>query len=63
MRRLKTIIPIAGLLLLILSAVSLYVAMQGLSDIRPAEDSILKAEPADCAWVAPVPWRVHRRRY
>ena len=38
MRRLKTIIPVAGILLLILSAASLYVAMQALSDIRPAED-------------------------
>ena len=38
MRRLKTIIPIAGILLLILSAASLYVAMRDLSSLRPAED-------------------------
>ena len=38
MRRLKTIIPVAGILLLILSVASLYVAMQALSDIRPVED-------------------------
>lgn len=38
MRKLKTIIPVAGILLLILSAASLYVAIQALSDIRPAED-------------------------
>ena len=38
MKRLKTIIPIAGILLLILSAASLYVAMRDLSSLRPAED-------------------------
>ena len=38
MRRLKTIIPIAGILLLILSAASLYVAMRDISKVRPAED-------------------------
>ena len=38
MRRLKTIIPVAGILLLILSAASLYAAMQGISKVRPAED-------------------------
>ena len=38
MRRLKTIISVAGILLLILSAASLYVAVQALLDIRPAED-------------------------
>lgn len=38
MRRLKTIIPIAGILLLILSAASLYAAMGGLSELRLAED-------------------------
>ena len=38
MRRLKIIIPIAGLLLLILSAASLYVAMRDISKVHPAED-------------------------
>lgn len=38
MRRLKTIIPIAGILLLILSAASMYVALQNLSELRSAED-------------------------
>ena len=38
MRRLKTIIPIAGILLLILSVASLYVAMRDISKVRPAED-------------------------
>lgn len=38
MRRLKTIIPIAGILLLILSAASLYVAMRDISKVHPAED-------------------------
>ena len=51
MRRLKTIIPVAGIWLLILSAVSLYVAMQALSDIRPAEDyediGVLTFQPYD----------------
>jgi len=51
MRRLKTIIPVAGILLLILSAASLYVAMQALSDIRPAEDyediGVLTFQPYD----------------
>ena len=51
MRRLKTIIPVAGILLLILSATSLYVAMQALSDIRPAEDyediGVLTFQPYD----------------
>lgn len=36
MRRLKTIIPVAGILLLILSAASLYVAVQALLEVRPA---------------------------
>ena len=51
MHRLKTIIPVAGIWLLILSAVSLYVAMQALSDIRPAEDyediGVLTFQPYD----------------
>ena len=51
MKRLKTIIPVAGILLLILSAASLYVAMQALSDIRPAEDyediGVLTFQPYD----------------
>ena len=51
MRRLKTIIPVAGIWLLILSAASLYVAMQALSDIRPAEDyediGVLTFQPYD----------------
>ena len=34
MRKLKTIIPVAGILLLILSAASLYVAMQARSEER-----------------------------
>ena len=38
MRRPKTIIPIAGILLLILSAASLYVAMRDISKVHPAED-------------------------
>ena len=38
MRRLKTIIPVAGILLLILSAASLYVAVQALLEVRPAKD-------------------------
>lgn len=38
MRRLKTIIPVAGILLLILSAASLYVAVRALLEVRPAED-------------------------
>lgn len=38
MRRLKVIIPVAGILLLILSAASLYVAMRDISKVRPAED-------------------------
>lgn len=38
MRRLKTIISIAGILLLILSAASMYVALKALSELRPAED-------------------------
>ena len=38
MRRLKTIISVAGILLLILSAASLYVAVQALLEVRPAED-------------------------
>ena len=51
MKRLKTIIPVAGVLLLILSAASLYVAIQALSDIRPAEDyediGVLTFQPYD----------------
>ena len=51
MRKLKTIIPVAGILLLILSAASLYVAMQALSDIRPAENyediGVLTFQPYD----------------
>ena len=51
MRKLKTIIPVVGILLLILSAASLYVAMQALSDIRPAEDyediGVLTFQPYD----------------
>ena len=51
MHRLKTIIPVAGIWLLILSAASLYVAMQALSDIRPAEDyediGVLTFQPYD----------------
>ena len=51
MGKLKTIIPVAGILLLILSAASLYVAMQGLSDICPAEDyedmGVLTFQPYD----------------
>ena len=51
MRKLKTIIPVAGILLLILSAASLYVAMQVLSDVRPAEDyediGVLTFQPYD----------------
>ena len=51
MKRLKTIIPVAGIWLLILSAASLYVAMQALSDIRPAEDyediGVLTFQPYD----------------
>ena len=38
MRKLKTIIPMAGILLLILSAASLCAAMQGIAKVRPAED-------------------------
>lgn len=38
MRRLKTIISIAGILLLILSAASMYVALKALSELRPADD-------------------------
>ena len=38
MRRLKTIISIVGILLLILSAAFLYVSLQALSELRPAED-------------------------
>ena len=38
MRRLKTVISITGLLLLILSAASIYVALQSLSELRPAKD-------------------------
>ena len=38
MRRLKTAVSIAGILLLILSAASIYVALQSLSELRPAED-------------------------
>ncbi len=38
MRRLKTIISIAGILLLILSAASMYVALKALSELCPAED-------------------------
>ena len=38
MRRLKTIISIAGILLLILSAASMYVALKALSELRPAVD-------------------------
>ena len=51
MRKLKTIIPVAGILLLILSAASLYVAMQALLVIRPAEDyediGVLTFQPYD----------------
>ena len=51
MRRLKTIIPVAGILLLILSAASLYVAVQALLEIRPAEDyediGVLTFQPYD----------------
>ena len=51
MRRLKTIIPVAGILLLILSAASLYAAMQGISKVRPAEDyediGVLTFQPYD----------------
>ena len=51
MRRLKTIIPVARILLLILSAASLYVAMQALLVIRPAEDyediGVLTFQPYD----------------
>ena len=38
MRRLKTAISITGILLLILSAASIYVSLQSLSELRPAED-------------------------
>ena len=38
MRRLKTVISITGILLLILSAASIYVSLQSLSGLRPAED-------------------------
>ena len=38
MRRLKTVISITGILLLILSAASIYAALQSLSELRPAED-------------------------
>ena len=38
MKRLRSIAFLAGVLLLILSAASLYVAMGALSDLRPAED-------------------------
>ena len=38
MRRLKTVISVTGILLLILSAASIYVALQSLSELRPAED-------------------------
>ena len=38
MRRLKTVISITGILLLILSVASIYVALQSLSELRPAED-------------------------
>lgn len=51
MKRLKTIIPVAGILLLILSAASLYVAVQALLEIRPAEDyediGVLTFQPYD----------------
>ena len=51
MRKLKTIIPVAGILLLILSAASLYVAVQALLEIRPAEDyediGVLTFQPYD----------------
>ena len=51
MRRLKTIIPVAGILLLILSAASLYVAVQALLEVRPAEDyediGVLTFQPYD----------------
>ena len=38
MRRLKTVISITGILLLILSAASIYVSFRSLSGLRPAED-------------------------
>ena len=38
MRRLKTVISITGILLLILSTASIYVSLQSLSGLRPAED-------------------------
>ena len=38
MRRLKTVISLTGILLLILSAASIYVSLQSLSELRPAED-------------------------
>ena len=38
MRRLKTVISITGILLLILSAASIYVSLQSLSELRPAEN-------------------------
>ena len=38
MRKLKTAISIAGILLLILSAASIYVSLQSLSGLHPAED-------------------------
>lgn len=37
MRKLKSIITLAGIMLLILSAASLYVALGAMSDVRPAE--------------------------
>lgn len=38
MRRLKTYLPVLGLMLLVLAAVSMYTAMRALSELRPAED-------------------------
>ena len=36
MRKLKSIITLAGIMLLILSAASLYVALGAMSEVRPA---------------------------
>ena len=51
MKKLKSIFFVAGILLLILSAASLYVAMQALLVIRPAEDyediGVLTFQPYD----------------
>ena len=51
MRRLKTIISIAGILLLILSVASMYVALKALLELRPADDyedqGVLTFQPYD----------------